>query len=60
MRPRIDLDELDSRIKAMHRPTPQQVVNLIMVMYRELKTSNYIHASALGLGTIQGGLYSKA
>lgn len=33
----IDLDELDRRIKAMHRPTPLQVVDLIMAMYKELR-----------------------
>lgn len=33
----ICLDELDRRIKAMHKPTPQQVVNLIMQMYKELE-----------------------
>lgn len=33
----INLDELDRRIKAMGRPTPFQVVALVMAMYKELK-----------------------
>lgn len=37
MPPRINLDELDKRIRQIHRPTPQQVINLIMEMYGELK-----------------------
>lgn len=32
----IDLNELDSRIKQMTKPTPQQVVNLIIKMQGEL------------------------
>lgn len=33
----IDLNELDGRIKQMNKPLPQDVVNLIMQMYKELK-----------------------
>lgn len=32
----INLDELEKRIKALHKPTPEQVVNLITEMYGEL------------------------
>lgn len=46
----INLDELDSRIKSLNKPTPQQVVNLIMSMYAELRSSGYYtHRHTLGL-----------
>lgn len=33
----INLDQLEKRIKAMGRPTPFQVIDLIAQMYKELK-----------------------
>lgn len=56
----IDLDELESRVKAIKRPTPHQVLNLITVMNRELNSKHYQHTSSIGLGTIEEGLYAKA
>lgn len=45
----ISLDELEARIKQIHKPTPQQVANLITVMYRELANREYMHAHTIGL-----------
>lgn len=33
----INLDELNERIKAIKRPTPYQVIDLITAMYAEIK-----------------------
>lgn len=33
----IDLDELDKRIKAMYKPTPFHVLELIAIMNRGMK-----------------------
>lgn len=56
----IDLNELENRIKALNKPTPQQVINLITVMREELNSRYYLHASSIGLGSIKGGLYDRA
>lgn len=38
MKPKlIDLDVLDERLNAIHKPTPYQVIDMIADMYRELK-----------------------
>lgn len=37
MKKRIDLDYLADRIKAWGKPTPQQVLDLIAQMYKELE-----------------------
>lgn len=56
----IDLDELESRVKSIKRPTPHQVLNLITVMNKEINSKHYLHASSIGLGTIEEGLYARA
>lgn len=56
----MDLINLDSRIKALDRPTPQQVVNLISVMYSELHSNGYyIHRHTLGLLNIGEKPYAR-
>ena len=37
MKKRINLDELEERIKAWGKPTPFQVIDLITQMYKELR-----------------------
>lgn len=56
----IDLDVLEAHVKALKRPTPQQVLNLITVMNQELNSKHYLHTPSIGLGTIEEGLYAKA
>lgn len=33
----INLDDLNTRIEQLNKPVPQDVINLIMQMYKELK-----------------------
>jgi hypothetical protein len=37
MKERINLDELEARVKQLGRPTPYQVIDLITQMYKELR-----------------------
>lgn len=55
----INLDALDERIKQLHKPTPQQVVNLITVMYREVANPEYMHKHSIGLMRIDELPYGK-
>lgn len=59
MKKRINLDELENRVKVLGKPTPQQVVNLITVMYRELTNPEYIHTTSIGLGRLDEPLYAR-
>lgn len=38
MKGHINLDELEARIKLMSKPTPFQVIDLIILMYEELRS----------------------